>query len=470
MNEPEQKKPSRKRPQLPRLTWKRVVLTAVGLLVVFSAARAIISGFGGGAVDVTGQGGGNGSSASPTPRPTAEIDGQKIPANQGPVALLNPGLAQPGATIGVEGSGFDPGSDVDVYLTAPNGQPAPVATGTVDKAGAVKTEFAFPADAANAGPSLLVTIKEQKGDKEAKAELVPHAGAGTVKLSDTTGSPGATISVDAAGFQPDETINVYWGAASGPPATTLTADPSGRVGKAQVKVGVSAAGDSTLILVGDKSKTTAAASFSMLSLYPTAATDPYAVKAGEVITVSGKGFAPDERVQVHFNESTGTPPLVLQADANGNVADGGFKVPFGLSGSHTLILTGEQSRASVSSGFSVLPYTPTARASTYGGLPGTVLNFYGRDFAPNEVVKVYTGKGEGSEGELVSAFRVNEKGAASAAGSYVIPGDAQGKLTFTLVGSKSQASSAATVTVDKADGPVDVPPQPKYTLPPELSD
>jgi hypothetical protein len=468
MSEPEQKKPARKR-QLPRLTWKRVVLAAVGLLVVFSAARALISGFGGGAVDVTG-GGTPGSTGSPTPRPTAEIDGQKIPANPGPVALLNPGLAQPGATIGVEGSGFDPGADVDVFLTPPNGQPANVATGTVDKAGAVKAEFAFPADAANAGPSLLVTIKEQKSDKEAKADLVPHAGAGTVKLSDNTGSPGATLSVDAAGFQPNEQINVYWGAASGPPATTLTADPSGRVGKAQVKVGVSAAGDSTLILVGDTSKTTAAAPFSMLSLYPTAATDPYAVKAGEAITISGKGFAPDERVQVHFNESTGTAPLVLQADANGNVADGAFKVPFGLSGGHTLILTGEQSRASVSSGFSVLPYTPTARASTYGGLPGTVLNFYGRDFAPNEVVKVYTGKGEGSEGELVSAFRVNEKGAASAAGSYVIPGDAQGKLTFTLVGSKSQASSAATVTVDKADGPVDVPEQPKYVLPPELSD
>ena len=101
---------------------------------------------------------------------------------------------------------------------------------------------------------------------------------------------------------------------------------------------------------------------------------------------------------------------------------------------------GQQSRASVSSGFLALPYNPVVRASTYGGLPGTTLNFYARDFAPGEVVRVYTGKGEGSQGELVSAFRVDQKGTAGAAGSYVIPGKAQGKLTFTLVGTKSEGT------------------------------
>jgi len=84
MNEPGQKKPFWKRPRLPRLTWKRAVLTAAGLLVVLPVARVVIGGIGGGAVDVTGQGGGLATSSSPTQRRTAEIDGQNIPANQRP--------------------------------------------------------------------------------------------------------------------------------------------------------------------------------------------------------------------------------------------------------------------------------------------------------------------------------------------------------------------------------------------------
>jgi hypothetical protein len=179
----------------------------------------------------------------------------------------------------------------------------------------------------------------------------------------------------------------------------------------------------------------------MLSLYPSAVAHPWAAKAGESIGLTGKGFAPGEHVLVHFNESSGVPPLVLQADASGKIpAGGGFRIPFGITGKQTVILTGEQSRASVSSGFSVLPYTPVVRASSWGGLPGTVLNFYVRDFAPNEVVKVYTGGTPGNAGELVAAFRVDAKGAASAVGSYTIPGNAQGKLTFNMVGSKSNSS------------------------------
>src|SRR5262249_13363579 len=98
----------------------------------------------------------------------------------------------------------------------------------------------------------------------------------------------------------------------------------------------------------------------------------------------------------------------------------------------------------------------------------TVLNFYARNFAPNEVVKVYAGGTANSQGDLVSAFRVDAKGSASAAGSYVIPGSAQGKLTFSLVGSKSDSTATSKFTVDKPDGPVNVTPQPKYTLPPDL--
>ena len=38
------------------------------------------------------------------------------------------------------------------------------------------------------------------------------------------------------------------------------------------------------------------------------------------------------------------------------------------------------------------------------------------------------------------------------------------------MGARSEGTATATVTVDKVDGPVNVPPQPKYSLPPDLED
>lgn len=465
--------------RMPRWSWKKVVLIVVGLLVVISLGRGLLplGGFGRGAVDVTGQGGrdapGGGPTQAKTPAPmrTVEIDGKKIPVASGPVAVLNPGLARAGATIGVNASGFDPGAAVAVLLSSgQNAKPATVAEGKADKNGSVAAQFTFPTAAATATSSHVVTVAQAGSDKVAKAELSAQAGIATAKLSANTGSPGTALTVDADGFLPGERVNVYWGRVTGEPAVTLQADPAGRIGKAAVKVGVGAVGDSMVVLIGDQSKTAATAPFMLLGLYPTATATPYAVKATQPIAVSGKGFAPGERVLVYFNEVSGTPAMTMQADAYGAASGQSFTVPFGLSGEHRLVLTGEQSRASVSTGFSVLPYSPLARASTYGGLPGTVLNFYAREFAPGEAVHVYTGRGTNSSGDLVSAFRVDQKGAASAVGSYIIPGDAQGKLTFTLVGAKSQGTATATVTVDKADGPVNVPAQPKYVLPPDLTE
>jgi len=50
----------------------------------------------------------------------------------------------------------------------------------------------------------------------------------------------------------------------------------------------------------------------------------------------------------------------------------------------------------------------------------------------------------------------------------MIPGDDQGKVTFTAVGRLSQGAATATVNVEHSDVPVQVAPQPKYTLPPDL--
>jgi len=452
-------------------TLSRVVTAVVSLVIILYLGRLLVfGGPGKQAVDTTGDGGQGVQTQQPKAPRTVEFQGGKIRAEGGPVAVLNPGLARPGARVGVNASGFDAGASVEVVLSSGQSKPSRVATAKADKEGTVKTEFTFPVAPGGSGGAQTVTVQQPSTDKVAKADMIAQAGVGSATLSDDVAAPGSSLTVDADGFAPEEKVNVFWGGIGGRPAATLQADEHGGISKKGIDVGVGPMGKTSVILVGDKSKVTAVAPFTMLGLYPGAAAKPYAAKAGGTISITGKGFAPNEDVAIYFDQAAGPPAMTMKSDRRGGVSGESFKVPFGLKGKHQMILVGQQSRASVNTGFMALPYSPVVRASTYGGLPGTVLNFYARDFAPGEAVHVYSGRGKGSAGELVAAFRVDDKGRAAAAGKYVIPGDAQGKLTFTLVGAKSEGSGAATVSVEKPDGPVNVPPQPKYQLPPDLKE
>ena len=93
------------------------------------------------------------------------------------------------------------------------------------------------------------------------------------------------------------------------------------------------------------------------------------------------------------------------------------------------------------------------------------MTFYASGFARNEVVHVYVGHTQNSTGSMVSCFRTDQKGSAGASGSYIVPGDAQGKLTFTLTGSQSGGTATATMQVTAPPSPVQVPAQPPFTCP-----
>jgi hypothetical protein len=156
--------------------------------------------------------------------------------------------------------------------------------------------------------------------------------------------------------------------------------------------------------------------------------------------------------------------VTVQADSNGGfIKASGFVVPFGLRGKQTLIFIGEKSRAPTTASFDTLPYTPSVQPSTYGGRPGTTLAFYATGFARQEVVHAFVGRTQASQGHEVSCFLTDAQGNAAAAGSYVVPGDAQaGQLVFALVGNKSQATATMAMEVIASEIPVQMPAQPEF--------
>jgi hypothetical protein len=449
--------------------WKPVLAGLVVVVILYEAVH-MFTGGGGKAVNASSSSSPTASATSAIPRPSPStrvtLGGHSVAAAGQPILLLNPGLVAPGGQVSVQGSGFDPGATVEVRLLAKrSSQGTEVAMGKTNKTGLLFTEFTMPSSAGGSG--ITVVAQESGSSKSATAQLVSPVGAASASIvGKSAGQPGDTVTVSATGFGPGETVDVYWGRMNGTPAATLTADGSGSISRASVPVGVAPVGPTTLVLVGTKTDATATAPYQMLGLYPTTTPHPYAVLSGKTMTYTGSGFAPGEQVLIYFNASGGTPALTVQSNSGGSFSTS-FVVPFGLTGRQTLTAIGEQSRAAVTTGFDVLPYSPVAQVSTYGAMPGTTVSFYASGFAANEVVEVYLGRGQGSSGQLVTAFRVDSHGSAAAAGSYVIP-NTSGALTFTMVGQESGGTATAKVSVTAASQPVNVPSQSPYTLPPSL--
>ena len=395
-----------------------------------------------------------------TPTPTVTLGGHPVAATSGPSIILDPGLVAPGGQVGVDGAGFTPKTSVVVLLRASKSSKGTVvAHGMTGRNGTFVTGFKMPSYGSGNGGSVVA--EDSSGGKAATANLVTAGGVATAKIvGKDAGHPGSRVTVTASGFGPGETVNVYWGRVSGTPAATLTADSAGRIGQAGIAVGVAPVGNTTLVLVGQRTHTTATVPYLMLGLYPSTAMHPYAIRAGHSVTFTGNGFAPSEQVLIYLNGSGGVPALTTTATANGGFAVN-FVVPYGLKGRQSLTALGNESRASARNGFLVMPYMPSVQASTYGALPGTTISFYAKGFAANEVVLVYT------DGKLVTAFRVNSQGSASAAGSYIVPSGVANGIYFKMVGQRSGGTGTAKVGIEPG-GSTTVPQQPPYVLPPSL--
>lgn len=409
--------------------------------------------------------------AEPPPPPTTiEVEGRSISVERGPVILLNPSTARQGSSIGVAGSGFDPGATVDLVVKRQENEAGDAVTFfQVDKSGTFGgINFTIP-DTLSTGP-FFVEARERKPDgagysKIAQVTGTVAGGSAQVKLGTQVGQPGNSVELSAKGFSPDEIVAVYWNSLESTAIGSFRSDGKGAAERAQIKVPYGAVGNNSFIFVGEKSQSPVTANFLMLSLFPSVELSSYALKADNVLNFGLKDFGPSEDILVYLNNPNGDPIATVQTRPDGTFSGGGgFLVPFVLRGQQTLIFIGQQSKAPATASFDILPYTPNAQPSTYGGRPGTTVTFYGSGFARNETVHVYTGRSKDSAGKEVACFATDERGNVGAGGQYVIPSDAPaGQLLFTMVASKSLASTTAAIEVMASDVPVQVPPQGEFT-------
>lgn len=407
---------------------------------------------------------GPGSAQTPADAATT-LNSSDIVTDRQAFILLNPATVRPGSSVGVTGSGFDPGSQIDFTLKRKADEKGQgIGFVQADKGGSFGGfSFTLP-DTFSSGNFILVA-KQHDGKHETSAIGRLTANSPVVTFGTQVGKPGDDIAFSLKGFSPREEVKVYWNSLGAQPVATLQMDEGGGLLSGSIPVPFGAVGNNSFIFVGEKSQSPVTVPFLMLNLYPVASISAYAAKADTTLTFDGSGFGPKERVRVYLNSVQSVPVGIIEADDTGSFEGAGaFLIPFDLKGKNSFILLGEQSQAPATVSFDVLPYTPYAEASTYGGRPGTTITFYGQGFARNEVVHIFVGRGQGSPGEEVTCAKTDRLGSLVAGGSYTIPHNAEpGKLSFSLVGSKSRAEATAVMEVMDPGGTVPPPaasPQP----------
>jgi hypothetical protein len=233
------------------------------------------------------------------------------------------------------------------------------------------------------------------------------SGNATLTLSAPTGQPGATIAVSGQGFAANTAVSLYLGSASGPLLGTATTDASGHLPSTNITVPDQPGGAYGITAVQGNVSANAAFSIAPLISLPSPNIYP-----GEGVTVTAKGFAPNNAIELFIDTISGQSDLYFYASSNGDASDS-FTFPTYIPGGHHVLIA-----VDTSSGVPLI-----AQMSVYiqpyiyplAGQPGSKESLSGLGFAANEAVNVYWGTATGqllgsataySSGNLSFAFTV----------------------------------------------------------------
>lgn len=186
----------------------------------------------------------------------------------------------------------------------------------------------------------------------------------TVQLDSYADAPGYAFGVSGNGFAANEKVNAYFGSTKNAPVATFQSGAGGNL-MGRITVPTLRPGEYTLYFLGQTSATPAAVAFDIQAFKPWVTLDNYAPAAGAIVRASGHDFAPNERVLVYFNTTSGQPLTPVQANGRGEFTNASvLTVSDGMTGDQTLTFVGERSHASAQVALQVLPATESPASGT----------------------------------------------------------------------------------------------------------
>ena len=368
---------------------------------------------------------------APPTTPTQAADGASI--------TLSPSSGIPGTDVTVYGYNFTANKWVDIYYYLDVTDDTWVAEVKADSDGDFQVDFTIPEN--YKGPHTVLAVDQE--DKSASMNFNVKPG---LTVSPEEGPVGTNVTVEGRGFAEDEEdieLRYYLDGNYETVAENITADEDGRWEKSFL-IPPSAKGNHKIDARGDESSLAqvkdatfeATPGIGIIDESSGSAIDEPSGSVGDNITMTGSGFAANERDISILFAGEEVEMEIIRADAAGYWEES-FEVPEMPIGTYSVTAEGEQTRQGDINALS-FEIEPGIVLSPNEGHVGTNMTVAGRGFAANKnVVIKYEGNQKATattdnKGSFDVSFIVPES---QHGGRLVTAGDAAGNnatAIFTL--------------------------------------
>jgi hypothetical protein len=340
----------------------------------------------------------------------------------GPIVVANPPRALIGGKVSLWGTGFHPYQTVQLVVESRD-NPQGWALGSVRS----KADGTFTADVTI--PTWVThadTLRAyaRSGAAALTARTAFEVGAPTPQITPSTysGTVGSSYRLSGDGFAPGEQVMLYLDTTATAPIATTTSG-GGQITFDNVHVPLAAAGTHTWIVRGAQGDV-ASVPYTLMPFTPYLLLSTYSSQPERPVTVTGKGFAPDETIYLFLGTTNTAPIGVAQSDDQGTLtATNAFTIPTAARGPLSVIAVGRLSGKAVRAILNVTPFGPSLWLSGYAGHPGGTVSFTGTGFAREDMLQVLIG-----DSTTPAARFKAHNGAFTAAGTLHLPFSTPGGL------------------------------------------
>lgn len=241
------------------------------------------------------------------------------------MVTLSPTTGYSGASIAVSGSGFNPGSIVTVKMGNIDLVTKP-STIMASESGAFTATVTLP-NTADTGPHKI-TFTDSTG--KVSSAIINIDGPSPLSLSREIGITGSTVTVSAAGFNPDSIVTIKFGSNTLP----LTKTDSKGSFKATISIPNVSVGTYNISATDEFGRSSSA--MFMVRIPANLSINPSTGPPGTEVTVTGTKFVNNANVTIMFNDSeVGTFPPNVISSALGKFLTK-FKIPDVEDGDYTI--------------------------------------------------------------------------------------------------------------------------------------
>ena len=291
-------------------------------------------------------------------------------ATTGPTVTVSDSTGEVGEVFTIGGSGFTPGETATITWRSQT-----MRTLTIPASGSFSTPITIPQ--APHG-TWRITVSTSGGEASADFRVVP-----SLERDPVRGAPGTLVTITVNGFDPNERVELRWRSATGPVMASILTNGNGS-GTVSISLPDAPTGWTDYTGLGQSSNLRA---WGAIQIQPSVTLSPATAKAGDRVTVTGRGFPASSGGTVRLGDNS-TDAVELCSLSTSSTGRGGctFTVPGLPTGGFAVTI--ETSNGVTAGTTLAIEGPPSVSVSPESAASGTEIIVRIGGFAPNESVAV----------------------------------------------------------------------------------